>query len=37
MKIEKFTNKSIEAVNMTEELALEYGNQELTRFKFNGY
>jgi len=30
MKIEKFTNKSIEAVNMTEELALEYGNQELS-------
>jgi len=29
MKIEKFTNKSIEAINMIEELALEYGNQEL--------
>jgi len=29
MNIQKFTQKSIEAVNMCEKLALEYGNQEL--------
>ncbi len=30
MNIEKFTNKSIEAINKIEEIALEYGNQELS-------
>ncbi len=29
MNIQKFTQKSIEAVNQCEKLAMEYGNQEL--------
>ncbi len=29
MNISKFTQKSMEAVNMTEKLAYEYGNQEI--------
>ena len=29
MNIQKFTQKSIEAVNQCEKLAVEYGNQEL--------
>ena len=29
MNIQKFTQKSLEAVNQCEKLAVEYGNQEL--------
>ena len=29
MNIQKFTQKSVEAVNLCEKLAMEYGNQEL--------
>lgn len=29
MNIQKFTQKSIEAVNSCEKIAMEYGNQEL--------
>ena len=34
MNIQKFTQKSIEAVNQCEQLAYEYGNQQIEQEQF---
>ena len=35
MNIQKFTQKSVEAINDCEKLAYEYGNQEIARISKN--